>query len=168
MTSISLAMVLQSKFCNRDFLIVHKFSMWLRSGEFTCQPITSNFASWKSSSLFQMKDTGQCPIEIFLHHQEMPFSCLEWLFSPLHRCIYINSSYLNWHQCSYYWKTETSPKQLFGFFASSLQWAGFNCSRFPILINLVMFPWNKKWLSSESTTFSGFLQSNILAIFAHS
>jgi len=80
MASIGLVMVMQSNFCNRDFLTDHKFSMGLRSGEFPGQPITFNFASWKSSSLFQMIDPGQCP-GIFLHHLEMPFSYLEWLFS---------------------------------------------------------------------------------------
>jgi len=115
MASISLVMVVQSNFCNRDFLIDHKFSMGLISGEFPGQSITSNFASWKSSSLFQMKDTRQYPIGIFLHHQEMPFSYLEWLFSQLHQCICINSSYLNWHKWSYNWKTETSPEHFFGF-----------------------------------------------------
>jgi len=28
-----------------------------------------------------------------------------------------------------------------------------------------VFPWNKKGLSTENSTFSGFLRSNILAIF---
>jgi len=28
-----------------------------------------------------------------------------------------------------------------------------------------VFPWKKKWLSSENSTFSDFLQSNIKAIF---
>jgi len=112
---IRLVMVVQSNFCNRDFLIDRKFSMRLRSGEFPGQSITSNFASWKSSSLFQMKDTGQYPIGIFLHHQEMPFSYVEWLLSQLHQCICIKSSYLNRHKWSYYGKTETSPEHLFGF-----------------------------------------------------
>jgi len=111
-----------------------------------------------------MKDTGQYPIGIFLHHQEMPFSHLEWLFSQLHQCICINSSYLYWHKWSCYWKTETAPEHVLVSFTSSLQWAGLNCSRFLILINL-LFPWNKKCLSSENSTFSGFSQSNILAIF---
>ena len=110
---ISLVMVVQSHFCNQDFLIDHKFAMRLRSGEFPDQSITSNFASWKSSSLFQMKETGQYPIGIFLHHQEMPFSYVERLFS--HQWICINSSYLNWHKWSYCGKTETSPEHLFGF-----------------------------------------------------
>ena len=113
MASVGLVMVVQ--FCNQDFLIDHKFSMGLRSGEFPRQSITSNFASWKSSSLFQMKDTGQYPIGIFLHHQEMPFSYLEWLLSQLHQWIYVNSPYLNWHKWSYDWKAETSPEHLFGF-----------------------------------------------------
>ena len=115
MASLSLAMVAQSNFCNRDSLIDHKFSMGLKSGEFPGQSITFNFAYLKSSSLFQMKDTGQYPIGIFLHYQEMPFAYLEWLFSQLHQCICINSSYLNWHKWSYYWKTETAPEHLFGF-----------------------------------------------------
>jgi len=45
MASISLVMVVQSNFCNRGFLIDHKFSMGLRSGEFPGQSITLNFAS---------------------------------------------------------------------------------------------------------------------------
>jgi len=93
MVSISLVMVVQSNFCTRDFLTDHKFSMGLWSGEFPGQSITFNFASWKSFSLFQMKDTGQYLIGISFHHQEMPFSYLEWLFSQLHQCICINSSY---------------------------------------------------------------------------
>jgi len=52
MASISLVVVVQSNFCNWDFLTDHKFSMGLRSGEFPGQSITSNFASWKSFSLF--------------------------------------------------------------------------------------------------------------------
>ena len=115
MASISLVMVVWSNFCNRDFLIDHKFSMGLRSGVFPANLSYLIFASWKSSSLFQMKDTGQYPFGIFLHHQEIPFSYLEWLFSQLHQCICINSSYLNCHKWRYYWKTETSPEHLFGF-----------------------------------------------------
>jgi len=157
-------MVVQSNFCNRDFLIDHKFSMGLSSGEFPHQSITSNFASWKSSSLFQMKDAGQYPIGIFLHHQEIPFSYPEWLFSQLHPCICTNSSYLNWHKWSYHWKNETSPEHLLDSFTSLLQWAGRNCSRFLVLINLLCFP-GKKGLSSENSTFSVFLPSNILTIF---
>jgi len=114
MASISLVMVVRSNFCYRDFLTDHKFSMGLRSGEFPGQTIAFNFVSWKSSSLFQMKDTGQHP-GIFLHDLEMLFSCLEWFFSQLHQCICINSSYLNWHKWSYYWKTETAPEHRFGF-----------------------------------------------------
>jgi len=45
MASISLATVVQSNFCDRDFLTDHKFSMGLRSGEFPGQTITFNFAS---------------------------------------------------------------------------------------------------------------------------
>jgi len=92
MASISSVMIVQSNFCNRDFLTDHKFSMRLRSGEFPGQSITFKFASWRSSSLFQMKDTGQYP-GIFLHHLEMSFSYLEWLFSQLDQCICVNPSY---------------------------------------------------------------------------
>jgi len=42
MASISLVMVVQSNFCNRDFLTDHKFSMGLRSDEFPVQSITFN------------------------------------------------------------------------------------------------------------------------------
>jgi len=115
MASVSLVTVVQSNFCDRDFLIDPTFSLGLRSGKFASQSITSNFASWKSSSLFQMKDTEQYPIGIFLHHQEMFFSYLERLFSQLHQCTCINSSYLKWHKWSYYWKTKTSPEHLFRF-----------------------------------------------------
>jgi len=76
MASISLVMVVRSNFCKRDFLIDHKFSMGLRSGEFPVKSITFNFASWKPSSLFQMKDTGQYLIVISFHHQERRFSYL--------------------------------------------------------------------------------------------
>jgi len=116
MASISLVIDLQSNFCNREFFIDHTFSMGLTSGEFLRQSNTLYiFACWKSSLLFQMKDTRHYRIGNFLHHQEVPFSYLEWPFSQLHQCICINSSYLNWHKWSYYWKTETSPEHLFGF-----------------------------------------------------
>ena len=46
-----------------------------------------------------MKDTGQYPIGIFLHHQEMPFSYLEWLFSQLHQCICIHLKALVFLYC---------------------------------------------------------------------
>ena len=65
--SISLVVVMQSNFGNRYFFY-SKFS--IRSGEFPGQSITFNFASWKSSSYFQMKNKGQYPIGIFLHHQK--------------------------------------------------------------------------------------------------
>ena len=61
-------------------------------------------------------------------------------------------------------KLKLSQNIFLASFPSSLQWAGINCSRFLILINL-LFPWKKKLLSSENSTFSGFLQSNIKAIF---
>jgi len=40
MTFINLSMVVQSNFCNRDFVIDHKFSITLRSGEFPRQSNT--------------------------------------------------------------------------------------------------------------------------------
>jgi len=105
--------------------------MGWRSGEFPGQSITFNFASWKSSSLFQMKDTGQYPIGIFLHHQEMPF--LYWLFSLI-TSIYLYKFIIP--SISISAAKFKLPQNIFlGFFTSSLQWAGFNCSRFLILIN---------------------------------
>jgi len=46
MASISLVMVVQSNFCNRDFITDNKVSMGLRSGKFPRQSIACNFASW--------------------------------------------------------------------------------------------------------------------------
>jgi len=45
MASISLFMVMQSNFCNRDFVIDHKFSMGLRCDEFLGQ--STNFCFLK-------------------------------------------------------------------------------------------------------------------------
>jgi len=47
MASISLVMVVQSSFCNRDFLIDHKFSMGLISGKFPDYSNTFNFCFLK-------------------------------------------------------------------------------------------------------------------------
>jgi len=125
MASISLVMV-QSNFCNRDFLTDYKFSMALRSGEFPGQSITFKFASWKSSSLFQMKDAGQYLIGIFLLHQEMPFSYLEWLFSQLHTSMYLYKFIIPSIGISEATTEKLKvPQNIFlASFASSLQWVG--------------------------------------------
>jgi len=160
MASISLVMVVQSNFCNRDFLIDHKFSMGLRWGEFPGQPITFNLASWKSSSLFQMKDTGQYP-GLLLHHLEMPFSYLEWLFSQLHQRICINSSDPQLAYVKLLLKNWNCPRTSF--------WVPLlaHCNGQDLIAHdswsnkYAAFSWNKKWLSSENSTLSNFLQSNI-------
>ena len=51
-TSISLVMVVQSNFCNRDFVIDHKFSIELRSGEFPGQSRTFNLCFLKTVFTF--------------------------------------------------------------------------------------------------------------------
>ena len=68
-----------------------------------CREVAENprFATW---SLFKMKDTGQGPIGIFLHHQEVPLSYLEWFFLQLHSVL----------QCNIYFSAH--PIFLFQFF----------------------------------------------------
>jgi len=46
--------------------------MGLRFREFPGQSSTFNFVSWKSFSLFQVKDTGQDPITIFFYQEMHP------------------------------------------------------------------------------------------------
>jgi len=56
--AISLVVVVQSNFCNRDFLIDHKFSMGLRSGEFPGQSNTFKFCFLKIVFTFSDEKHG--------------------------------------------------------------------------------------------------------------
>jgi len=58
MASISLVMVVQPNFCNRDFVIDHKFLMGLRSGEFPGQANTFNFCFLKIVFTFSNERHG--------------------------------------------------------------------------------------------------------------
>jgi len=111
-----------------------------------------------------MKDTGQYT-EIFLHHLEMPFSYLEWLFSQLPQCICINSSC---PQLAFTEKLKLTQKIVLGSFTSSLQWTGLNCSRFLILINLLCIPGTKNDFHLKTALFPVFYSPIFRLFFAHS
>jgi len=161
MASISLVVVVQSNFCNRDFLVDHKFSMGLRSGELPGQTITFNFASWKSSSLFQMKDTGQYP-RIFLHHLEMAFLSITSmnLYKFMIPSIGISEAATE--------KLKLPQNIVLGSFTSSLKWAGLNCSQILILINRLCFPGTKNDFHLKTALFPVFYSPIFRLFFAHS
>jgi len=168
MASVSLVMVVRSNFCNRDFLIDHEFSMGLRSGEFPGQSITFTFASGKSSSLFQIKDTGQYPIGI----SSTIWKCLSHIWNGFFS---IKSMYLYKLIIPSSGISEATTEKLklrqntfLGSFTSSLHWAALNCSRFLILINLLYFPGAKNDFHLKTTLFPVFYSPIFRLCFAHS
>jgi len=113
--------------------------MGLRSGEFPGQSITFNFASWKSSSLFQIKTRDNILLEF------PPPSGNAFLISEM-AFLSITSMYLYKFIIPSIGISEATTEKLklrqnifLGSFTSSFQWAGLNCSRFLILMNLLYF-----------------------------
>jgi len=131
---ISLVMVVQSNFCNRDFLTDHKFSMGLRPGEFPGQSITFNFAFLKI--VFTFSDERHGTIS---HWNFLPPSVNAFLISGM-AFLSITSMYLYKFIIPSIGISKATteklklPQNIFLVsFTSSLQWAGLNCSRFLIL-----------------------------------
>jgi len=124
MASISLVVVVRSMFCNQDFLIDYKFSMGLRSREFPGQSITFNFACWKSSSLFQMKDMRQYPMGISSTIRKCLSHILNrFYFNCINVFVWIHHT-LNWRKWSYCTIEKLKlPQNIFLVsVTSSLQW----------------------------------------------
>jgi len=160
MASISLVMVVQSNFCNQDFLTDHKFSMGLRSDEFPVQSITFNFASWKSSSLF--------------HWNFLPPSGNAFFISGL-AFLSITSMYLYKFIIPSIGISEATTERLKLpqniFLASiprSLQWAGLNCYQFLILINLLCFAGRQNDFHLKTPLFPVFYTPLLRLFFEHS
>ena len=168
MASISLVMVVRSNFCNLDLLIDNKFSMGLRSGEFPGQSITFNFASWKSSSLFQIKTRDNILLEF------PPPSGNAFLISEI-AFLSITSMYLYKFIIPSIGISEATTEKLklrqnifLGSFTSSFQWAGLNCSRFLILMNLLYFHGIKNGFHLKTALFPAFYSPIFRLCFAHS
>ena len=89
---------------------------------------------------------GKDPVGTFVHHQEIYFSCLEWLFFKLRLSVFIwNNHTFNWHKWSYSRKAKTAAEHLIlGSFTTSLKLEGLTCSPFLILTYLLCFPGTKK------------------------
>ena len=157
MASISLVMVVRSNFCNRDFLTNHRFSMALRSGEFPVQSITFNFAFLKIVFTFSDERHGTISYRNFLPPPGNAFLISGMTFlsitsMSLYKFI-IPSIGINESTTE---KLKLHPNIFLTSFSSSLQWAGLNCSRFLILINLLCFLGRKSDFHLKTSLFPVF------------
>jgi len=105
-------MVVHSNIRNRDFVIDHKFSMGLDLSRPQANLTYFIFVSWKSFSLYKMKDMTKDHVGIILYHQEMSFSYPERCLLSLHQCMCLTSSYLNWYNWAYSRKAKTFLEHL--------------------------------------------------------
>jgi len=123
--------------------------MELRSSEFLDQSNTYNLCSLNTAFTFR-KSTSHI--------------CNHFSFNYANAFVWMRHT-LNWLKWSCPCKAKTAPEHLLGmFYIPHWHGDGFNCSPFPIMTNLLCFPWTKKSLSSEGNTFFQFSTIQFLCL----